>query len=349
MSGCSLSVTPPDGFPLKSRFAPFDELKGVAILLVVIYHGTAVLGVGGFLHGEVGVDIFLILSGLTLSAGSEIRFGEFARRRLARIVPAYWIVLTLFILGGHYLLSDHYTYGNLIAHYLGIHALVFSRPNIFFSLNGSFWFLSLLWITYPATYLLRRETDIFKIAAYGTFLAVLLGGLYRHFDSPGIYLVPGRVLSFFAGLVTARLFTVRRVDFDERDASYAAITLFILVFGQMYGLVTLTQTFGGMAITLAYLAGRRWIAGLVARVVTAPLAAIGGISYELFLLHQPLIADYPMHLMSAMGVEATKGRLLLGVVGGLAVAILLSCAINVLLRALFRGERHGKARVAGSS
>ena len=50
------------------RIAAIDELKGLAILLVLVYHCGGVLGFPNTLHGEIGVDIFLILSGITLAA-----------------------------------------------------------------------------------------------------------------------------------------------------------------------------------------------------------------------------------------------------------------------------------------
>ena len=71
-----------------------DELKGVAILLVVLYHAGGVLVWNNYLHGDLGVDIFVILSGLGLAMSS--RYGgarEFLTRRLWRIMPAYWIAL----------------------------------------------------------------------------------------------------------------------------------------------------------------------------------------------------------------------------------------------------------------
>src|SRR5262249_22521759 len=43
-------------------------------------------------HGHEGVDIFFVISGLVmgLTASGAIPPREFAARRLARIVPAYW-------------------------------------------------------------------------------------------------------------------------------------------------------------------------------------------------------------------------------------------------------------------
>ena len=81
---------------IHGRLPVLDELKGLAILLVVLYHAGGVLVWQNLLHGDLGVDIFVILSGigLTLSARTATEpTVTFMRRRLVRIMPAYWIAL----------------------------------------------------------------------------------------------------------------------------------------------------------------------------------------------------------------------------------------------------------------
>jgi len=346
MNRLSLSVTPPEGFPWKARLKPVDELKGLAIILIILYHAGGVLGIRNILHGEEGVDVFLILSGLTLAGAGQTSAMEFAKRRLLRVAPPYWFALSLFVLGGRWVLNQAASPGNILAHYLGLHALVFNRPNLVLSINDSFWFISILWVAYPSYWLLRKQTDVFKVSACGAFLAALLAVLYRHYDnSMGQLHVPGRVLSFFCGLVAARLLEGRSIEVGRSQAPWAAAALLLLCFGEFRRIFTLDQALGGAAIIVAYLAGRRLFDRYSAGASTRLLGTLGGISYELFLLHQPLIRDYPARLMAALGLEATRGRLLLGMAGGLAVAVLLSYGLKAALgRAL--GPLSGR-RAAG--
>jgi peptidoglycan/LPS O-acetylase OafA/YrhL len=102
------AVAPPPGNP---RFPLFDALRAIAALSVVVYH-TAFYSradqasAGGALLARlnIGVAIFFVISGFLLYrpfAAARIkrrpapRVIVYARRRFLRIVPAYWVALTL--------------------------------------------------------------------------------------------------------------------------------------------------------------------------------------------------------------------------------------------------------------
>jgi peptidoglycan/LPS O-acetylase OafA/YrhL len=103
------ALTPPPGNP---RFPLLDSLRGVAAGMIVIVHAagqsyglTSRSKVWTFLmHFDVGVALFFLISGFLLyrpfvAARFErrppIRIRDYARRRVLRIVPAYWVALTL--------------------------------------------------------------------------------------------------------------------------------------------------------------------------------------------------------------------------------------------------------------
>lgn len=94
----------------RPRFALFDSLRGLAVMGVLAFHvgGVSFQNVnawyGGFTsHLNVGVTIFFLLSGfllyrpyvqsslLGLESPPIARYGK---RRILRIVPAYWLALT---------------------------------------------------------------------------------------------------------------------------------------------------------------------------------------------------------------------------------------------------------------
>jgi peptidoglycan/LPS O-acetylase OafA/YrhL len=84
--------------PERSSFRPdIEGLRGIAILLVVLFHaGVPVLG-GGF----VGVDVFFVLSGFFItgmlmrewSRSGSVDLGEFYGRRALRLLPPLIVVL----------------------------------------------------------------------------------------------------------------------------------------------------------------------------------------------------------------------------------------------------------------
>ena len=74
-----------------------DGLRGVAVLIVVLFHIGA-----GFTGGYVGVDVFFVISGfiITLIISQQIKsetfsLASFYKRRVARIAPASLTMLLL--------------------------------------------------------------------------------------------------------------------------------------------------------------------------------------------------------------------------------------------------------------
>src|SRR5437016_13433551 len=95
-------------FQDRERQASLDLLRALAIVVVVIYH-AALFGfklpsrVDRF--GWIGVDLFFVLSGYLiggqllapLARDRPIKLGRFFARRALRIMPAYFIVLAIYI------------------------------------------------------------------------------------------------------------------------------------------------------------------------------------------------------------------------------------------------------------
>ena len=89
----------------KSRphYPALDGIRGVAILLVVIYHNFGFINKYFFL-GWLGVDLFFVLSGFLITdillstVGSPNYLRNFYIRRVLRIFPLYFLMLIVFLL-----------------------------------------------------------------------------------------------------------------------------------------------------------------------------------------------------------------------------------------------------------
>jgi len=101
----------PVGVHLSGRFPLFDSLRAIAALSIVAYHANAT----GMVHVPravaeytskmaVGVTLFFVISAFLLYrpfarahilGGSTSSLGSYAWRRILRIVPAYWVALTV--------------------------------------------------------------------------------------------------------------------------------------------------------------------------------------------------------------------------------------------------------------
>ncbi|HET6432733.1 acyltransferase [Dyella sp.] len=92
------------------RLPGLDTLRAAAIVWVMLFHSWVVGGLGphfGWLsrYGWVGVDIFFVLSGFLIGAqvlaplarGEWLDLVDFYQRRAYRIVPAFAVVLALYV------------------------------------------------------------------------------------------------------------------------------------------------------------------------------------------------------------------------------------------------------------
>ena len=102
------AVTPPPGNP---RFPLFEGMRAIAALAILVSHVTAVTGynfTGTFgrytSRMTIGVALFFVISGFLLyrpfvaarfDLAPPIRIRDYLRRRALRVVPAYWLALTV--------------------------------------------------------------------------------------------------------------------------------------------------------------------------------------------------------------------------------------------------------------
>ncbi|MCV2865231.1 acyltransferase family protein [Albidovulum sediminicola] len=94
---------------MRSRLDGIQALRGIAALLVAGFHLAVASRDQGFdpglftafLHGEIGVDIFFVISGFIIYHAAAPKAGQGAKKfllaRFWRIFPPYWAILSLYI------------------------------------------------------------------------------------------------------------------------------------------------------------------------------------------------------------------------------------------------------------
>ncbi|OAI47316.1 hypothetical protein AYO44_09760 [Planctomycetaceae bacterium SCGC AG-212-F19] len=218
-------VVDPQAGPVAPRtdghLPPLDGLRGIAILLVMLYHFVDQLGIGGSTPlpagerlgitvsgaGWVGVDLFFVLSGFlitgilcrTRDAGNYFR--SFFMRRLLRIFPLYYgILVGLLVLVPLIAAPSSATYRYLQDHQLWYwtyltNGLVAWNGGFNGVTAGYFWSLAveeqfyLLW-PFLVWWLSRRAMIRVCIGLFALSALLRIGLLAAHVSATAVYVLP---------------------------------------------------------------------------------------------------------------------------------------------------------------
>ncbi len=320
--------------PVTGRLAVLDELKGLAIILVILYHAGGVLVWSNDFHGDVGVDIFVILSGIGLAFGSRYDGAPaFLARRLSRIMPTYWIVLTAYLICDVHFLNKSYTGFNLVVHYLGIQGWFGDFYGM--DINDSFWYVTLilsLYLVYCVFHGLMNSPGRLLLAGAALSLTVAL--LFFHAGQSGMFSHLGlRLPGFFVGLLIGRLLKDGRLDIEFGPS--LVLAAFLLTYVPYTQGVIFYSYIVGLALMGGYVFGwKRIVPAIVERTTAVVLQFLGVLSLEIFLIHQPLIRDYNYYLHSRWlhdSAPSVSSRIA-GMAIGVAVTLVISFELNRLVR-----------------
>jgi peptidoglycan/LPS O-acetylase OafA/YrhL len=360
------AVAPPPGNP---RFPLFDGLRGIAALSVLGIHTIVFTdyfpGWQGAYARQLagGVCVFFVISGFLLyrpfvaarlSGKSPIRLRDYARRRLLRIVPAYWFALSVLMLWPGLpgdVSGDWWIYFGFLQDYQD--ATLFGGLGTAWSLGTEVTFYALLpfyafvlarpRLQRSATTVLVTELSVLallSIASLG-FRAALTGSSHKNLN----YTLAGTFDWFALGMGLAVVSAViahtgvrpRAVAFVERHASLSwAASFGVLTIAAWYWQHTrdydaytggpLHLMWGAMAFFLVLPAAFAGGSSAVPHRILGnrTVAWLGLISYGIYLWHLPLVAKVGEGL-ERIGIEPS-GLLLTLTLIGLVAAVTVSCA-----------------------
>jgi peptidoglycan/LPS O-acetylase OafA/YrhL len=335
----SPTVAPPPGNP---RFPLLDALRGLAALSIVVTH---VAGVSGFntdnplgqftARLNLGVTLFFLLSGFLLyrpfvaarrAGRPPVRLGAYARRRVLRIVPAYWVWLTVLGLWpGLVAFWDgpwwrSYTFTQI---YWGPSTLQGLGPAWTLCIELSFYLL----LPVLAAALGRAggvRGELAALAALGIASVALRTGLQA---AGGSYVLQNTLAGHFGWFAIGMALAVVSVDREGREDESAVLRAIVrrpwlpwaaalAVFAVLSTTLGLPRGFYLVYTTGSYL-GEHLLYALVAALVMLPavfgdgaggwprrllahpvLAWLGLVSYGVFLVHTPFVLE-----LDAAGAE----------------------------------------------
>ena len=321
---------------LPSHLNGVDGLRGLAALIVVVYHFFNQIGEPEFrpwhhinflrpMHdGWCGVNLFLVLSGFCLywpyarDTARQLRFLDFMKRRVRRIVPAYYasliIVPALYevlirILKFHWMgVPRPHGITDVILHLLLLHSLT---TKTFASWNGVTWSLGLEWTWYLAfplaVWLYRRcgaGTALLTLAAVTLIYRI---GLYLYLGPAAHYsasqtdftwmvrnFLAARLFEFGVGMYVAWLLANKPITRRLTFISFISIPiLFMLahVATPIDVFLPVRDPLYGIAFALMLLLTVSPVQNIAKSVLSgAFFSGVGEYSYSLYLFHMPFVS-----------------------------------------------------------
>src|SRR5258708_32725989 len=261
-------------------------LRGIAVILVVLHH----LCFNNTQLGPFGVKIFFVISGFVMwhtTVGADISVMSFWHRRLVRIVPLYWISLSILVAialsAPQALKTTVITPENVVKSFLFIphyHTVQkFIAPILIpgWSLNYEMFFYFIFGIT------LLVESRAFRAVTIGGILwtLVLLGlSLNLEGAAAATYTSPDLLL-FFDGIILAIIFRSYNVGSVVLGSILICVGVLSIRVSGDFGLF---DNFIGLSPALI-VAGFLALEPALRRAPNLLLHMIGNASYSIYLSH----------------------------------------------------------------
>jgi peptidoglycan/LPS O-acetylase OafA/YrhL len=283
-----------------------QELKGLAILAIVFSHiGYFLVADHRFLFplsimAGVGLNLFLFLSGYGLVASALAKprtIIQYYWQRLPRLYLPFWLAIIFFVVLDYFFLARTYELGVLVKAVLGW----FPRADLFTNLNSPLWYFSLIlfyYLIFPLVFI--------KKAPWLSALLVYLATWWI-IDSEPKWLIDVQHLyevhlwAFPLGMTVAWLLTTQKIWTklvgvlkNSRAVIYYPVLALLLGFisysayysgvGQGVKIEERTSLLTMTAIILLF---------MIKKVEFRLLSLFGLLSYEIYLLHWPILSRYP--------------------------------------------------------
>lgn len=290
------------------------ELKGFAILAIVFAHiGYYLAENQHFLFplsvlAGVGVDLFLILSGYGLAHSmtrKQPTLLQFYVRRMSRIFIPLWIVLSTVLVIDALGLHLFYPLKTIVQAIVGF----FPKANLYESLNAPFWYLSLLLLYYLLfpLFFSKRAPVLSAVALAGIAYKIThLKSLPVDIGVLGSY--HGHLLAFPFGII---LFSVLEESFPELQRFWMHLKTFfskkslfiqgmrIAIFLFFSSLICYFAIHSGVGkgVSREQTISLSTVLFLLIAFAIKPfeqrfLSWVGSYSYEIYLIHWPLLYRY---------------------------------------------------------
>jgi peptidoglycan/LPS O-acetylase OafA/YrhL len=298
-----------------------QELKGLGILTVVFAHFAYMLVTNAdFLFplsiiAGVGVDLFLFMSGFGLTVGMLKRplpLMDFYKRRAIKIFIPFWVVTILIFASNAIFLNIHYPVPYMLQSLIGW----FPTARGFDDVNSPFWYITwmmMFYILFPIVFSVKRPW----LSALILAVVATLIGVYNPLDLGDNWLHRLHTVAFSLGMVFAWLlfetkdkenkFVTAFKKFRDESTFMSYVVILLMLVLVVY--MSLNTTANHWPLLTSILGQGYFVDQLTSIVIMFAfivifilkkfdnkfLAIYGIYSFEVYLIHWPLISRYDIY------------------------------------------------------
>ena len=280
-----------------------QELKAIAILLVVFSHVTYYLTIDHqflwplCIAAGVGVNLFLFLSGYGLTVSTCKSTGSAIKecpRRLGKLYIPMWATLLVLALLDFFLLHKTYPWDYLLRSGGGL----FLHANLYEDINSPLWYFTLIlfyYLIFPLLFSKKRPwLSALGIYALSFFAVVFAPPFFNNVS----YLYKVHLVAFPLGMIFAYFFAkpaVANFFTKLQEPKKWPLRWLVVIVGSI--LAVYFASHGDIGLKTEEMISTITVLSLIAvfsfkRISFPTLYWIGFFSYEIYLLHWPIMYRY---------------------------------------------------------
>lgn len=316
---------------MKCRFSELDAMRGIAAVMVVLYHYStwhiqskgysSTVPLFAFEAGRYGVHLFFMISGfvifLTLNRVQHVM--DFVISRFARLYPAYWVAVPLIFICSSYF--------SLPGREVSIYSFLFNFTMLqgWFDIrhvDGVFWTLSVELVFYvimASLYYFKKLSNINLFSL--VFLPVALLSYYLEGEQ---VITINKYVKLFMLLEYGSLFIMGIMFYKIlNEKGYAP---YFIVFIAYFVDVFIHQE-SAILISIYFVIFFLFVMGALSILRAKVLVFLGAISYSLYLVHQN-IGYLVIHGLEKYELASPISVLLIPLLVSISLAILITVYIE---------------------
>jgi peptidoglycan/LPS O-acetylase OafA/YrhL len=306
---------------VKKTDSRIQILRGISVIAVVLFH----LVPQNFPIGFLGVDVFFVISGFLMAKlygniRTREEVAQFLKKRMWRLLPAYYSVLALTYIYSVFVLLPH-ELATLNQH---IRWSLFLSPNVGYWTDSQYWgsaqfrpilnFWSLgveihFYLLFPLILKFVNRSKLLAVLAVLNLIAYITVSTIS--EKSSFFLMPLRFWEFAFGILAYR---ISAKNLSGRINSLRSLTIWT----SLVLILLLQNSNPSVSIVLAATSTAAFLSRAYSYSpspgLLKPLEVIGDYSYSIYLLHYPILVFLfyvPFDSSSDLNTTSAPGRILL--------------------------------------